>query len=416
MRNIFDQYEQPENKLTHALACTLHGDRNLIAPFLRWAGFSTLPPLGSIQIIEQQVPGEIVDLGDESASAGLPDLCLFTETGWAALFEMKVNAVLKADQLRRHVETAKRYGYDDPRVTAIVVDKPSSSVEKYASVRYWRDLYAWLSKKSMRSAAAQTLVDYMQVFESRMIREDRGPRGTITMFDGINFSEIEPYSYAEAKRVMRLLGDELQASKKLHRIGVDPKGERRSAITGRKGDAVWDFLPLTLARGAGAFTECPHLTMNISRHRAHAAITVPNGIKGGFRTKLKSLGRSGFVEMMLSIEERTRRVVKRSTGAAPFAYVLQRHFKSQRSAGVQDALLRADLRTLIKGGDAGVSYQPEWFDAIYDLLLRKRSNIQFGLEIDFKYGCKVLGSVQAADLFADSWVALAPVLDFVVGD
>ena len=36
MRNIFDQYEQPENRLTHALVTTLDQDRALLGPLLRW--------------------------------------------------------------------------------------------------------------------------------------------------------------------------------------------------------------------------------------------------------------------------------------------------------------------------------------------------------------------------------------------
>lgn len=35
MRNLFDQYSQPENRLTHALMTALHEDRGLLALFLR---------------------------------------------------------------------------------------------------------------------------------------------------------------------------------------------------------------------------------------------------------------------------------------------------------------------------------------------------------------------------------------------
>lgn len=70
----------------------------------------------------------------------------------------------------------------------------------------------------------------------------------------------------------------------MHGIGIAPDGKRRPAITGKGTDAVWDFLPLVVAREAKQFTALPHLTMSINGRHAVAAITVPNGVKGGFRT------------------------------------------------------------------------------------------------------------------------------------
>ena len=37
MRNIFDQYSHPENRLTHALASCLAEDRKLLRRFVGWA-------------------------------------------------------------------------------------------------------------------------------------------------------------------------------------------------------------------------------------------------------------------------------------------------------------------------------------------------------------------------------------------
>lgn len=416
MRNIFDQYSQPENKLTHALACTLEADRSLIRPFLNWCGVPSVPPVQSISITEQQVPGVRLSTDDETESSGLPDMSLFTEDGWAVLFEMKINAKLTAGQLNRHLQTAKRHGYDNTQVVSVVVDKPPALVSTIGPVIYWRDIYSWFSRHRLRSSFANQFIEYMSIFESRLIQDGIGPRGTITMFDGINFNDEHPYSYREAKRIIRLLGDELQTVLRLHELGVDPQGQRRSAITGRGTDAVWDFLPLVQARGAKQFTSHPHLTMNIAKQGAHAAITVPNGIKGGFKSRLKDLGRDGFIDLLTRIEQRTRKVIKRSAGSAPFIYVLQRHYNSQRSPATKDAALRADLRTLIQGGSSRVRYQPQWHEAVYELIVGKRSNMQLGVEIDFKYGCQLLGSTAAVGLFADAWIALHPLLEFALGD
>lgn len=157
----------------------------------------------------------------------------------------------------------------------------------------------------------------MRTFERKMLAKDYQIRGTITVFDGLRFDDDNPYTYREGKRLIRLLGDLLQDRRDLHRIGIDPKGKRRAAITGRGADGVWDLLPLTVARDAKQFTSFPHLTISINRKQAKAAVTVPNGVKGGFRSKLSAFELDGFVGLLAQIEKRLRPVVKRSKGAKP---------------------------------------------------------------------------------------------------
>jgi hypothetical protein len=64
----------------------------------------------------------------------------------------------------------------------------------------------------------------MQTFEQKMVAQDYEIRGTITVFDGLKFDDQSPYTYREAKRLIRLLGDSLQARKDLQNLGVDPGG------------------------------------------------------------------------------------------------------------------------------------------------------------------------------------------------
>ena len=58
MRNIFDQYSQPENKLTHALACCLHEDGDLLREFAGWLSPRSVPE-GRLRIVEQTLPHEL---------------------------------------------------------------------------------------------------------------------------------------------------------------------------------------------------------------------------------------------------------------------------------------------------------------------------------------------------------------------
>ena len=416
MRNIFDQYEQPENRLTHALISTLSNDRRLIRPFLKRLKIGSTPPVQGLRLVEQQVPGVNVS-GEEIDAKGLPDACIFDDKGWALLLESKVQAAVSRNQLERHLKSAARNGYENAHVVAIVVDAACNGLPEGAKAVEWRELYTWFRKLAAVSRWAGIFVDYMQVFESRMIaKEGYLKQGTLTMFDGLRFNEDNPYTHREAKRLIRLLRAELQQRKDLQELGVDPTGEGRSALTGRGFDAVWDFLPLKQARGAVQHTAFPHLTLALNPESAIAAVTVPNGVKGGVRTKLKEGGVEGFRSLVAELDRALRHAgrIRKSKGAKPFMYVHQRHFLSQRSRGITDGRLEVDLRTLAGCPKAGVHRQPEWIDAIYSLLTHKRSNIQFGVEVRFKYDCPIAGSREVVDLFAETWTALKPLLNFVL--
>ena len=102
LRNIFDQYEQPENRLTHALITLLDLERSLLVPFLRWLGIRDTPKPRTIQLTEQQVPGILKDESEDFGSKGLPDAAMFDETGWAVLFESKVQSRCDMEQIERH--------------------------------------------------------------------------------------------------------------------------------------------------------------------------------------------------------------------------------------------------------------------------------------------------------------------------
>ncbi len=415
MRNVFDQYEQPENRLTHALFTTLSQERSYLRPFLRHLGVSDVPPVKNLRLTEQQVPGLVEGDADEGAPQGLPDACIYTDDGWAVLFECKVQAHVSAKQLSRHRKTMVRHGFESPYVVVIAVDEAVGPVRDGTIAITWRDVYRWFNKRAQKSFWARELVQYMQTFERKMLAKDYEIRGTITVFDGLRFDRDNPYTYREGKRLIRLLGDQMQARKDLHKIGVDPKGQRRPAITGTRLGFVWDFLPFRVARNAKQFTSYPHLTMALHPVWAAAAVTVPNGVRGGIRKKLAGLGLDGFMELMAQLEKRLRPATK-SPGVKPLLYATQRHYKSQRSSAEMDARIDADLRTAVSGVQAGVKHQPQWIEAIYEVLVHKRSNVQWGIEIRFDYDYPPVRSAGAVDLFADSWKALSPLISFLLED
>lgn len=136
LRNIFDQYSQPENQLTHALVCTLDQDRALLRPFLNWLGAKQIPPVKSLHITEQQVPG-IATPGDDGVGDGLPDVVIYTDDGWAVAIESKVQLPISVGQLRRHQRTAERYGYPGTQVFAIAPTDPKQALRALLDDDQW---------------------------------------------------------------------------------------------------------------------------------------------------------------------------------------------------------------------------------------------------------------------------------------
>ena len=249
-----------------------------------------------------------------------------------------------------------------------------------------------------------------------MIAKEYLKQGTLTMFDGPCFDEDNPYTHLEGKRLIRLLRDELRKRKDLRALCGDPIGEGRTAITGQGFEGVWDYLPLKQAKEAVQFTAFPHLTFAMNVETAIAAVVVPNGVKGGFRTRLLHAGLDGFRSFVATLEVALRPTIARSKGARPLMYASQRHHLTQRSGKIEDGNLSVDLRTLAGCPKAGVKCQPEWIDAIYNLLIHKQSNMQFGVDVQFRYSCPLVRLPKVMDLFADTWMSLKPLLAFALSD
>ena len=89
MRNIFDQYSQPENRVTHALVSALHEDSNLLRAFLAdIANCSPPKAKDSIEICEQTYPGEIEAAEEETERRGIPDAWITAGEDWCLVLEI----------------------------------------------------------------------------------------------------------------------------------------------------------------------------------------------------------------------------------------------------------------------------------------------------------------------------------------
>lgn len=249
--------------------------------FIRLTSHTNIPRGTKLQIVEQQLPREPEGNEDDAERRGLPDAWIYADDGWALLIESKVASMIDLGQLKRHLTTAAGRGFPAAQIVLISVRTPKH-LPDLCNHLYWTDVYRWATSERRTSPWAARFADFMEVTEGRMLSDEYLKEGTLTAFSGIHFDSENPYSYVEAKRVLKLMMDELRKRTKLvSKLGMDPLGAGRGAITGLDSDAVWNFLRLKAADQDGNFTKYPHLTLAIENDRVIAQVTIPNGLDGG---------------------------------------------------------------------------------------------------------------------------------------
>ncbi len=406
--------------MTHALVSCLSEDRKLLRRFIQWV-LKSRPPTGSrLQIVEQQLPGESPVSEGEAERRGLPDAWIHDGGSWALMVESKVGSSVRLPQLRRHLATAQRRGFEDINLLVLAVKPPAKLPERCRYVP-WCEAYAWFRRQSRGSDWAGRMADYMEVAEARMVADEYLREGKLTMFPGVPFDEENPYNYLEAKRVLRLAMEELRQRKDfVAKLGVDPRIPGRSPIVGRQLSRVWDYLCFKKTGSDVPVTKAPHLTLTIRADNVFAMLTLPNRMKSLYRQNLLSLGSDGMYRLFEEVARQLKQGLKGVAGSVPWMEVLQRRYPTHRAIPVVDARLQFDLRTAFgQGNEQGKSVpkcQPQWLDAAISTFTNRRSNLQLGVGALFPYKhCRVLNTPKALDAFVASWIACKPLLDVVLG-
>jgi len=405
LRNLFDQYTQPENRLSHALAVCLDEDRGLLGDFINWIGPTRTIKADSLHVIEQSLPGEVSSSEQEAERRGLPDIIIHDDDSWCVLIESKINAPLTDDQLNRHRRTLERRGFND--ITILALTKANARAAKGIRRATWSDVYKWLGNNVPTSAWGRRLREYLRIAEVRLAQEGYLTEGTLTMFDGFRFAEGEA-TFGEAKRLLKLAMGELRQHQVLIDMGIDPKAKGRGAIKTSAQPIVWDLLPLKSKHRD--FTKFPHLTLDVTDTHACPAIVVPNGAERGVKKRLSGLTVDSLCEINKKILTNGKSLIEK--GVTFHAYVLQRHFLQRRYVN-RDGNVRFRLETSQPGGGRNVKYQPEWCELLVGLARHRRSNLQFAIQAELNYEIPEMQTSKAVDLIAKSWYAMRPFLNCI---
>ncbi len=413
MRNLFDQYSQPENRITHALLTALNEDRKLLGYFLREL-VKVTPPVApqKLLMLEQRYPGEEEPSEAELERRGIPDGWIFDNEGWCVFIETKVLAPLRAAQILSHSRTAERRGFRN--ITAVAITPLlATSLPPGTVLLEWRTVYAWLRRHSATSDWARRTAEFLEIAEAKLIETEQFVEGTLTTFAGFPFGLDRPYTYLEGKRVLGLALDALRGRRDLReRLRMNPKVPGRPAITGRHGDAVWNFLSLSNAADAKSFTKYPHLTLGVGVSSVEAMVTVPDSVNSVMRRNLKQLGQNGFQALVGEVVENMKPLLSKHGGATPWFRGIQRRYRTQRSTPYMDARIDFDLRTALPASGPPKT-QPLWLVAAYGAFVKKGgSNYQIQMGVILRYDrCPELQRSDAIELIARVWLACKPLID-----
>jgi hypothetical protein len=391
IRNLFDQYRQPENRLTHALAQILARDQHLTRDFVRVA-VGVDPPDGLLSLSCQAAPGDLQPPPDEEdvERHGIPDLWIWSEAhGWAVLCESKVTAAPTREQLTRHVVTARRRGFKAVRLLVITADelRPGAVARRIAGVPVawtsWSRLYAFLAARAHAGYLVPEFLNYLHVVEGQLMAEghDTPP---LTTFTGIPFGADHPYTEPEAKVVLRALMIEFR-----RRLAASPvlrinPSIRRGAPTG-----AWDVVGFKFARSDLSFNKHVHLSLGIASNHVRLALILPRRESSGCWTRIRRVSQEQLKDTLAAVAERLRPVRRQLTRDVWEPQLnlrlLQRHFYAQRM-GTIDGDMKFDVDTLSKRSQkpTAVKTVPAWLEAFHTVLAQTaRANFELALMAEY---------------------------------
>jgi len=416
MRNIFDQYNQPENKLTHSLASSLYEDKKLLDSFLKTFCKGFFKNTSDLKIEQQTIPGQITKEIDEKQKKGLPDAIIYNEDE-CLIIESKVSSTLTQDQLSRHERTLRRRGFSRIKGIGIVVDVlPNVKLENWKQLT-WNSVYSWAHKETKNSEWAKKLVDYFNVLENNMVEDEYLREGSITEFMGIHFDDDNPYSYREGKRQLKLLVNKIRKNKILgDELNIDLKAKGRSGI--KKEGNLWDYLTFNTETKQKSFTDEPHLTIGMSDKFIEADFTIPYRIKGKTKKNFYSLSWKNFRNIVHEIALNYDKFFGISEGFKPQIVLGQRRYPSQSSPAIHDARLEMDIRTAFKDISSKLKptqkQQEEWLKVVFEINNNKKSNLQFQVGGRFYFNKHSLVNNKDADqILVKSFLACKPLIKHI---
>lgn len=365
---LFDQYSNPENRLTHALLHTIGSSGWLLTRFLKdLVGVKFQTKKLFFEISTQKVPFGHGDVDHDQIQA-IPDAWIIEENlqlGIAIEVKDRKNNLNK-QQLEWHKKRIYHYenkyllvitpDLSEPPIINILREEENTENGKVTTVwRSWDNIYRWLSDVNLKKSSIQSHEKFLITAMTEYLERRREVLG----FQGILFSS--GFDVYEAKEILNaemveLMDTVLSQYKELN--------TRRPAITTFSKGSVWDCFG-----SKEGFTRDLHITLSITENWHDISITIPNSAKAAWKRLRQVFTDGKYMDTLLDILRDLRKEV-------PHLYIEfnQRHFKN-RKFGVRDGYMEFSIDTLGSGfskKDSSVKEFPIWREALKEAIINKK--------------------------------------------
>ena len=365
LNNIFDQYDQEENRITNAFLQTLAKNRELLKAFLNGCFNIQIGKNTAIVISSQKEPFGLGDEEDDRERAeGIPDGWIIIDEEKAIVFEAKiVRNAIRRDQLIAHTKRIRGYSQKYLCVVTPDQDSPIKDINiPNVDIAWisWRDVYKLVGKEK----ESQDLSGYLikQLKEYLAMKED------LVGFQGIDYPSGS-FNPREAKIIIKNLIREVKPE--VLKIYPQLKYEKKKYTKDAHAYTVYHRSTWSFLGADENFTKDIHLTFWLGETHMGMGLTVPNN--AGKRWKrLCSIFKDN--ELFNSFQEKLFKLKERLPKHHLYLEFVHRHFIRQRD-GVIDGIIEVDLDTL-KGANP-IKQNPRWLSVIRELVASKGDEYRF---------------------------------------
>ncbi|MBI2165116.1 MAG: hypothetical protein HYU29_01780 [Chloroflexi bacterium] len=408
LRNIFDQYSQLENRVTHALAHALVSDMSLRTAFSQQA--ARHETMGKPAIIVQDRSGQ----GDS-----VPDLTILDESGFRITMENKLQLdSVEADQLARHW---KRVAYGGQQSGCVLVITPDLHEPKEvqgmrqdgANIRWvpWQQVYQWmmeLGRRKPTAAIALAFCEYLRQVEGVLQKE--GNDVMLSTFDGIDFKQ-GVRDDSQARSLLAHIRRHIESSGAMRQQfpGLNPQ-------LGRKQSSYWTSIglvrPASEEERSDPFNKHPHLTIEFEEAQFSAFIVLPHAARHEYKRRASEATLDAWRRVFADILEAILRL-EEAPKPVPYVLIEQRHWITRKGAPTVDGKVEFTLDTLASSlkVDGKVKDNEKWFSVVPSLIrTSSQANIEVQVGLHYPYGrCeKVLGDRDFPDHLVQAIGTLQP--------
>lgn len=384
--NLFESYEQPENKITFALLQTLAADNRLGRVFIRWATPGLPAVRGPVAVYSQKKPaaGRGIRASDPELDPTIPD-------GWLAAGDLLVALEVKRDpgtlrgtQLNGHL---RALAHREATHRALLVLTPDASEPGEVSAlkdaaeaqrirvywRAWREVHAWTCDQITQTDTSRDKKVLPGTFLLRRFREYM-EMSELSGFAGLVFDE--GYDYRRAKAILKTLRQEIAPEV----LRVDRRLKNGRGHITDDATLVWDvFAP------RANFTDAPHFTLSISEGGASLHLTIPDKARQAWRTLAHLALEQTRLERTLKDSIVTILRVQTSRRPTVQFNLKQRHWETRGRPSAMDARLvaRFDTTPLCPSSlrARGIREREGWYRAILALLTKGKGRANWEFQI-----------------------------------